>query len=743
MPPIDTTGEFLRPLVTGWLEKIQLAKVHRKQFDAVGDQCLAFFGKTCAQFWGRKFQQEFMGTDLKPRFQLSIQKAFEVVAIYGPSLFHRNPVRTVRPHKRIEFGPEMFGDPNDPNVQQIYQQLVSRDRMETARNKTSCELMEQYLSYTPREQPGGGLEQAGEDAITECLITGLATIWPEPYTMPGSNRILTGCFYDTHRNMGIDPDATSMTFGDARWVFREYTRPHWEVEREYELPRNSLREASLHESGEAQGARRADPMGLGERAKGKTFDLVTYYKVWSIGGVGTRLTGTHSDLSRQFDRAVGDMAHIVVCPGVPYPLNCPSEKLRSGATSDEVKRKFRWPVPYWLDRRWPFVPLYFYKEPNRIYPTSVLEPGLGELALMNILVSAVANRAWESCRDILGVFDSIGDEVEEVLKKPTHQAVIRIKQAMGGKKVSDLVSFLDRPSLNYEVFQMIQILSSNFDKRVGLTDLAYGLNPGGVASRSATDAQAKDEKLSQRPRHMLSKVTRWSSQMAIQEKMCAFFQGVGGSDVRPFVGDVGATLWDQLITQADPETVLREMDCTVEAESTRAPNRERDAANLSQITPQLLPELSKHADITGDTGPINRLLDAYGKAIQQDLKPIAMGQRAPAPPPPEVQQQQQQQQQQEQQAQQAEQQAKQQEQQQKIQIQQLQQQMDQQSHQAEEGRKQQSHQLDLQQDQQVHEQEMRQSEEEEQQKLFAMAEQARAKDRLARIQASRQTKEST
>ncbi len=736
MPPIDTTGEFLLPLVTGWLEKIQLAKVHREQFDAVGDQCMTFFGKKGSQFWGKKFQQEFMGTDLNPRFQLSIQKAFEVVAIYGPSLFHRNPVRAVRPHKRIEFGPEMFGDPNDPNVQQMHQQLVSQDRMEAARNKTACELMEQYLSYTPREQPGGGLEQAGEDAITECLITGLAVLWPEPYTLPGSNRILTGCFYDTHRNMGIDPDATSMTFGDARWVFREYTRPHWEVEREYELPKDSLREVSRHESAEAQGGRRADPNGMGERAKGKTFDLVTYYKVWSIGGVGTRLTGTPSDLSRQLDQAVGDMAHIVVCPGVPYPLNCPSEKLRRGATTDEVKRKFRWPVPYWLDRRWPFVPLYFYKEPNRIYPTSVLEPGLGELALMNILISAVANRAWESCRDILGVFDAVGDEVEKVLKEPTHQAVIRLKNATGAKSVSDLVSFLDRPSLNYEVFQMIQILSSNFDKRVGLTDLAYGLNPGGVASRSATDAKAKDEKLSQRPRHMLAKVTRWMSQAAILEKQCAFFQGVSGSDVRPLLGSVGAALWDQLITQADPETVLREMDCTVEAESTRAPNRERDAANLAQITPQLLPELSKHADITGDTGPLNRLLDAYGKAIQQDLKPIAMGQRVPAPPPPEVQQQQQQEQQQAMQAQQMEQQ-------QEMQVEQVKQQMEQQSHQQGLVQDQQSHQQDLVQDQQSHDQEMRQSEEEGQQKLFAMAEQARAKDRLARVQAARQTKEST
>jgi hypothetical protein len=48
------------------------------------------------------------------------------------------------------------------------------------------------------------------------------------------------------------------------------------------------------------------------------------------------------ELSRAFDQVVGDYAYIVVMPGVPFPLNCPSEVVRT-ASDSEVQKRFRWP----------------------------------------------------------------------------------------------------------------------------------------------------------------------------------------------------------------------------------------------------------------------------------------------------------------------------------------------------------------------------------------------------------------
>jgi hypothetical protein len=76
------------------------------------------------------------------------------------------------------------------------------------------------------------------------------------------------------------------------------------------------------------------------------------------------------------------------------------------------------------------------------------------------------------------------------------------------------------------------------------------------------------------------------------------------------------------------------MDATTESGSTKRPDKERDQQNLNQIMPTLFPELSKHADTTGDTKPANALIKAFGDSLSYDLDMVRMGPRVPPPPPP-------------------------------------------------------------------------------------------------------------
>lgn len=631
--------ELMLPLVTGWLSKIREAGRAREKHDDVAKQCMNFFSGSVGFMWDSGYASKYMGGAMSPRFKITLQKAFELVALFGPILYWRNPIRIIKPRKKLDLSPEMFGDPNDPNVQQFFQQMMMQDQQTKVGERIRNELMSLYLNYTPDEMPNGGLASHAEIAITEALVKGRGVLWPHPYKFPGSDRTLTGCFYDTRDNLYIDPDATSLD--DAWWIAQRVVEPVWKVEKRYGLPNGSMANKGQYETATAMAERSTDPFNSMHRAQGKTNDLIAYYKVWSKMGVGSRLTGIDSSLKSAFDKVVGDYAYIVVAEGVPHPLNANSDRVFDKSSSDEeVQSMFQWPVPFWRDDRWPFVELDFYRKPGSPYPIAPMEPGLGELTYMNIFMSHLAGRIWSSSRDFIAVLEEARVYVEKELKSGSDLAIIGLPPGLG-KNINEIVQFLDQPNINTDAWRIMSEMSNLFERRTGLSELLYGMNPGGVQSRTATDIEAKREAVSVRPEYMSGKVEDWMTRAADMEKFCARWF-VEGSDVRELVGPIGAELWDQHITTVDPEVIVREMRATVEAGSSRKPNRQRDAQNMQAVLPVMFPELSKHADATGDTNPLNQLLAKWGGTIDQDVQDMFMGPRRPEPPPPEEMQAQQQ-----------------------------------------------------------------------------------------------------
>ena len=712
---IDTSSDFLRPVVKTWTERINLAIEHRKPFDEVAAQCMNFFAGSVGWMYEEMYRKKYTKGRYSPKFQVTLNKAFELVALFGPVLYHRNPIRTVKPYEPVRFGPEVFGDPNDPNVNAIWQELSRQQEIDYARSKVRCGLLETYLSYTPREQPGGGLEQAAEDAITEALIKGGGVIWPMAYKCPASGRTLTGCFYDSIDNLLIDPDAESLE--EARWIAKKCVAPYWQVEREFKLPKGTLKNKATDESVSAQSERRASDLGAGGK---RIFDLITYWKVWSKAGV-MRSQSEGPDtmdagLADMLDEVVGDFAYMVICPQVPYPLNAPVQQVRDG-DNETVKKLFEWPVPYWADNRlvdggtvgrWPMALLGFYRKPRCAYPIAPLAPALGELTIINLMISALVNRVWNGSRTFIAVLKSAAASVKSKIENGEDLAIIELDQIH--RDIHQVVTFLEQPDVSKDMTSVIEFMMGLFDKRTGLTDLLYGLNPGNVASRSATDIEAKRDQLSIRPDQMAKKVERWLTEAAGMEKVCAYWARVSGQDILPLVGRSGAYLWDQLIADEDPDVVFHEMYCTVESNSARRPNKDRDIGNMNQLFAPLLAELSKQADATGDTKPINAWIEKMGRVIEQPLDDIQMGPRVP----PDSGQGQQEADQQSQAAQ-----------------------LEQQAQAMDMQQKAQSHAQGMQQSAEEHNQKMRQEKEQAAQKLAV----ANAQARMARIKASSQKKE--
>lgn len=624
--------QLLAPLTQGWIGKIDSAIAHKKKhFQDTADQCMQFFCGASDFFYSPEYQKKYLGGAFQPKFRIQMMKAFELVANFGPMIYNRNPTRETRARDAIEYGPEVFGDPNDPNVQAYYQQAITQEQQQHSVLKSGCQGLEKYLNYTPSEQPNGGLKQASEDACTEALIKGRGVLWTEAYTMPDSKRVLTGSFYDTVDRVLIDPDSESSNFGEAFWIARECIEPVWKVERDRGLPVGSLKnKQSGYESAESRGAQRGNRNAGNERGRANTFDLLTYYKVWSIGGVGARFSGTLQGIQTAFEEVVGDYAYMEVARGVPYPLNFSADRLQT-ATDDDVRGAFSWPIPYWKDQRWPCIMLDFYRHPNRSWPISPLAPGLGELIALNIIMSRLTYHIYQNTRSLIAVLKSAQRDVEAALKSNSDEVVFGVPEIL--KDIDSLIKHIQGPAVNYDIFRIIEKLFELFDKRVGLSDLFAGMNAG-AASRTSADAETKQQGISIRPDFMASKVEMWQEEVARNEKVCAYFAGVNGESVRPLLGDVGAYVFDKTFSQADEETVLREMTCTITAGSARKPNRQKDAGNLKEIYQPLSIPLTQVASATGDYTKLDELNRRLGEAMEIDMKGLAVGQIQPPAPPP-------------------------------------------------------------------------------------------------------------
>lgn len=347
------TDDPFRPLVSGWIGKLDEAKRHKEPWQQVADECMRFFSASAGWMWEDKYRTLTLGKDVpSPRFRVTIAKAFELVALFGPVLFWRYPIRHVLPIKPMQMPPAMMGDPNDPFVQQAMHFEQMRYGQELATKEAIAELRSKWLNYTPGEMPNGGLKSHGQLATTDALVKGRGISVVRPYQFPGSQKVLTGGFYHSVDKFFIDPDATSPDLSDAQWMALEHNEPYWEVERRFGLPSGSMKKYGSSESGYSQGERKGTDTEKYDRQIGKTFDLVCWYEIWSKGGVGARLTGMKAEIKDFLDQSTSDYAYVAVCKECPYPLNAPTERLKE-ASPEDVQAMFDWPIPFWRDDRWP------------------------------------------------------------------------------------------------------------------------------------------------------------------------------------------------------------------------------------------------------------------------------------------------------------------------------------------------------------------------------------------------------
>lgn len=616
----------LRPIVGAWKEKIRSAERYKwSRFGEDAAECQAFFNGPHDFLFKKGYGRTSKGfvvnseDDPTPTFGMTVNKAAECVALFGPTLYHKNPTRKVNPRKTPMLPIEAMGDPNDPMVQQQWMMLGQQSMMLSSTDQARSTILESYLNYTPTAL---ALKDECRSAIDEALIKGMGVLWTETYRPPGLQISLVGSFYDTVDNLVVDPDMESIK--TAKWIARRCIHPVWEFEAEYGLPPGTVR-GNLESLSRQSDFACDDDLDY-DRRRGTSNDLIVYWKIYSKMGVGARLKGVPSALRDELD-AFGDYCYLVITEELPYPANLPPQLLESPEAQQALSQALAWPTPFWADDTWPFTPIQFHPIPRCVWPMSHLKPALGELKFLDWAYSFLASKIRIACRDFIAIKQAAGEELKKAILEGTDYTLLEIQQHHGNT-IAEVVQFLQHPAFNGDIYRVIQAIEANFEKRTGLTELIYGQSESQF--RSAAEAEVKNQNLKIRPDDMAARVEEAMTEVARKEALCARWH-ITGQDVLPIMGPLGAQWWSQLVESSDPNMILHQLEYRIEAGSTRKPNRERDAQNMRDAMQTLFPFLSQYATTTGNVGPVNKLLSDWARSIDLDADGYLL---APPPPPP-------------------------------------------------------------------------------------------------------------
>ena len=632
--------DALRAITQAWQSKLTQARKHKRPFQTDADECMRFFDGQGDWFWktGRESTNGKYSKICPPSFRMVINRCFEAVKLFGSVIYHRNPVRTVTPRKFPAIPPQALGinpeamepqvDPMtgqpmpNPQIDQFIQ-ISEQVAMMDEQKKVTSELLEAYLNYTPVEL---NLKETSRKVVDEAIIKGMGVWWTEftelesvegeePYGIVGS-------FYGSCDDLLLDPDADEQE--DCLWSARRCVHPIDEVSRRYGVDKEKLKG---HLQSYVSQSRDTDRDYKMLHRNGKTNDLVVYWKIYSKTGFGHTLKGFPKQFQDMFD-GLGDHCYIVIAEGVDHPLNVSPETVMSSNT-EELFMKTRWPIPFYLENNgWPWTPLQFHRKPGYSWPISHLKPGLPELKFLNWALSFLATRVMVSCKTMVGVSKAAGDDIKEQILSHEESgfSLLELSETLG-RSLNDVISVFQMPNVSGEIWQIIEAVGQQFDKRTGLTELTYGLSRSQF--RSAAEAQVKSEQISVRPDDMANVLEDAMSDIARKEALAARWLLTPG-DVAPIVGPLGAEVWSNSVQNTTAGAIAREFEFRIEAGSARKPNKAAQVEKANMAVQTLGPILQGFAQM-GQVEPLNALMSDWARSLDLDPGPYMIQ----PPPPPE------------------------------------------------------------------------------------------------------------
>lgn len=649
----DNPKHRLSPLVERWKAAINAAKSHRaKEFDKVADEARNFFDGPTNYMWDQmstmakeSTDQGFLsGESLLPQFKFSNNRMFDAVAMFGPALYHQNPTVAVTSRQALSCSIDTFyaHDPQasqllqmipdmqtgvvaDPQLMEMafalqdqYENTVRETERRTIINNDHAVILQALSNYYQNE---GNKQDEARLAITEAIVTGLGLLETVEINSPGGGPKFPTCQFISNKDFLVDPDACY--WRDVTWIAIRRVSPVNKVEDKFNLPPGSLKGKFVSNTamaGESSGTTKRNGDGS---ISGKSHDMIEYYDVFSKNGAGQRLKINQGQRRMEGLDGLGDFVHLAICTSCPFPLNLPANiqltDPMTGSVSPQVLEQTAWPAPYWddvtTDGGWPVMRLTFYNNPGKVWPISMCKPCLPEMKFINWCMSFLADGVAAGSKIYPAVLKSAAEDIRSQLAAGTGPfTLIELESIHGAKSINDLVSFLQAPSFNFDIWKMVEQVSGEIDKRLGLTELMYGMSSRQM--RSAAEAQYRQSNINIRPDDMASRVEDWLSVSATREIQLLRWNGTH-EDVEPIVGPIGAHVFATQILTRDVSSITREFTFRVEAGTARKPNKDTRISQLNDIAQYLLPA-AQQAMQMGISKPFNAFIEDYARAMDLD-----------------------------------------------------------------------------------------------------------------------------
>lgn len=621
----------------------------------------------------------------KPQFLISVNRLFEAVSMFVPVLYHQNPTIAVT-HRRwpkipiesmFASQPELLqvisqipmiemGAVTDPMTVTTAQQLVAyyeqtnqQVMMQETIKQSHAAILEAYSNWLQLE---GDKKSQARRVITEAILTGLGLMETEPVRPPGGQRVVPTSRYRSAFDLFVDPDARY--WEDVTWIALKTVAPVNQVEAKYGLAPGTIKATMASGAARAGQSQNSKPKHGDGKPAGITHDLCEYYEIYSKNGCGQHLLkkkdkaiGTdYSPLSE-----LGDFCYLVVAKGYKGFLNISDETIvqaaeadaqamqilaqlemaqATGAIIDEVpdvttgldilQQAVAWPVPYWADEYsdggWPVCRLSFHDKPREVWPISMCKACIGELRFVNWCMSFLADRVAAGSKTYMFVLKEAAATIRDQIVNQTGPFSIVELEKILQRPINEIVQMLQAPSYDGAIWQMVAEVNEMIDKRLGLTELRYGMSSKQM--RSAAEAQYRQQNIDIRPDDMAGQVEDFLSRVATRE-IQAMRWACRYDDVVPVLGPIAAQVFETQILTQDVEAVTRDYSFRVQAGTARKPNKDTRIAQLSDLSQYLLPVMQPLVT-AGVIKPFNALITDLAAAMELDATPYLLGQQEQA-----------------------------------------------------------------------------------------------------------------
>lgn len=613
------------------------------------------------------------GEGHRPTFLMSVNRLFEAVAMFGPVLYHQNPTVAATPRRYPAISMESLyaSSPEALQALSLVPQINEGIIKDQGLVQMLMQMQQQYGSMVTRQQQmqiirddhakifehyGNWLQQEGDKksqarlAINEMIITGLGLMEVYPDRPPGSTIVIPRSRYRCVKDLYVDPDAKY--WRDVTWIALRTCAPANQVEAKFGLPPGALKSQYASKSAAAGKRASQQPKDGKGNAAGITHDLVEYWEVYSKNGAGQNLKsvkGKENTETPQWLSELGDFVYLAVCSGCKYPLNMSPDVMNMAAQLDEqaaiimeqiqameavgestegiempqtgvdlLVQQSSWSVPYWSDSYsdggWPICRLTIYDKPGQTWPISMCKSCIGELRFVNWCMSFLADGVAAGSKIYVAMMKEAASNIKEQILNSTGPFTTIELEKITGKSINELVQFLQAPTFNVDIWRMVAEVNEQIDKRLGLTELLYGLSSRQL--RSAAEAQYRQQNINVRPDDMASRVEDWLSLIVTREIQCLRWTA-NYEDVLPVLGEMASHVFATQILTQDVEAVTREFSFRIEAGSARKPNKDTRIAQLNELSQVLLPAITPLA-VNGVVRPFNALIQELGLAMEMD-----------------------------------------------------------------------------------------------------------------------------